>query len=162
MHSLQESSMSWDHLSKRIPAEINFQPEGLSGIELHDYQMHGLRWMLGLHDLGLNGILADDMGVLPQNLLTCTGLQRVRERGGGFGMQCAVSHVAMLHEKEKKEQKQEPYEFSMIVLLELYLSSCNVCGDMLGIPKSLPVLQTIARCSTACATYTDIHTSGCL
>jgi SNF2 family DNA or RNA helicase len=62
---LQESSLSWDHLSERIPATLNVQPKGLNGIEMHDYQMHGLRWMLGLHDLGLNGILADDMGALP-------------------------------------------------------------------------------------------------
>lgn len=32
-------------------------------MHLHDYQMAGLRWLLGLHDKNLNGILADDMGL---------------------------------------------------------------------------------------------------
>lgn len=56
-----------------IPAELPQQPAGLRGLCLHDYQMHGLRWMLGLHDLGLNGILADDMGAPP--LPSCVRLR---------------------------------------------------------------------------------------
>ncbi|KAI8474646.1 MAG: P-loop containing nucleoside triphosphate hydrolase protein [Monoraphidium minutum] len=35
----------------------------LEGGELRDYQMQGLRWMVGLADHGLNGILADEMGL---------------------------------------------------------------------------------------------------
>lgn len=60
--ALQESAASWDTLARQIPAQLESQPEGLQGVHLHDYQMHGLRWLLGLHDLGLHGILADDMG----------------------------------------------------------------------------------------------------
>lgn len=60
--ALQQSAHSWDTLARRIPAKLDVQPEGLAGVHLHEYQMHGLRWLLGLHDLGLHGILADDMG----------------------------------------------------------------------------------------------------
>ncbi|RKP08892.1 SNF2 family N-terminal domain-containing protein [Thamnocephalis sphaerospora] len=31
--------------------------------KLRDYQLEGLRWMVDLHDKGLNGILADEMGL---------------------------------------------------------------------------------------------------
>ena len=30
---------------------------------LREYQLAGLRWLVALHDHGLNGILADDMGL---------------------------------------------------------------------------------------------------
>jgi hypothetical protein len=62
--ALQKSADSWDALARAIPADLDTQPAALQGVHLHSYQMHGLRWLLGLHDLGLNGILADDMGEL--------------------------------------------------------------------------------------------------
>ena len=38
-------------------------PVAPAGGQLRDYQLKGLRWMVGLHDQGLNGILADEMGL---------------------------------------------------------------------------------------------------
>jgi hypothetical protein len=68
--ALQESAASWDTLARQIPAQLESQPAGLEGVHLHDYQMHGLRWLLGLHDLGLHGILADDMGAVSLSGIT--------------------------------------------------------------------------------------------
>ena len=31
--------------------------------EMRDYQLRGVRWMISLHQNGLNGILADQMGL---------------------------------------------------------------------------------------------------
>ncbi|KAK7681130.1 hypothetical protein QCA50_015745 [Cerrena zonata] len=41
------------------------QPKLLSGGTLKDYQLDGLEWLTTLYENGLNGILADDMGVGP-------------------------------------------------------------------------------------------------
>jgi hypothetical protein len=67
--AVQQSADSWDTLARAIPADLDAQPEGLDGVRLHGYQMRGLRWLLGLHDLGLSGILADDMGAPLAELL---------------------------------------------------------------------------------------------
>ena len=50
----------------------------LTGGELRDYQMQGLRWMVGLADAGLNGILADEMvrGCAHRRLACASMLQR--------------------------------------------------------------------------------------
>lgn len=34
----------------------------VQGGQLRDYQVQGLNWMIALHQNGLNGILADEMG----------------------------------------------------------------------------------------------------
>lgn len=59
--SAGESSTAWQALAERVPAAIDVQPSMLQAGQLHDYQMHGLRWLVGLHDRSLNGILADEM-----------------------------------------------------------------------------------------------------
>ena len=61
---MQESTGTWSLLARAIPAQLDEQPAELAEVVLHDYQMDGLRWMLGLHDHSLDGILADEMGVL--------------------------------------------------------------------------------------------------
>ena len=40
-------------------------PPQPAGGELREYQLKGLRWMVGLRRHGLNGILADEVGNLP-------------------------------------------------------------------------------------------------
>ncbi|KAG2497935.1 hypothetical protein HYH03_004197 [Edaphochlamys debaryana] len=60
--SVLESSEGWGALAQRLAADIPTQPPGLVAT-LREYQMHGLRWLVGLHDARLNGILADDMGL---------------------------------------------------------------------------------------------------
>ena len=42
---------------------LTSQPSILKGGSLKDYQMVGLNWLISLHELGINGILADQMGL---------------------------------------------------------------------------------------------------
>jgi hypothetical protein len=37
----------------------------VKGGEMRQYQIQGLNWMVSLHQNGLNGILADEMGYAP-------------------------------------------------------------------------------------------------
>lgn len=52
---------TWGQLAERLTADIEEQPARLTGGQLRDYQLQGLRWMVGLAQAGLNGILADEM-----------------------------------------------------------------------------------------------------
>ena len=69
---------TWGQLAQRLTADIEHQPVLLTGGELRDYQMQGLRWMVGLADAGLNGILADEMvrGCAHRRLACASMLQR--------------------------------------------------------------------------------------
>jgi hypothetical protein len=53
----------------------------LGEYSLRPYQRHGYYWLYFLHRFGLNGILADDMG-LGKSLMTLTILEKTRERPG--------------------------------------------------------------------------------
>lgn len=44
-------------------ARIFKQPQLVTGTKLKDYQLEGVAWMAGLHENGISGILADDMGL---------------------------------------------------------------------------------------------------
>ncbi|KAL4547969.1 hypothetical protein Ndes2526B_g07184 [Nannochloris sp. 'desiccata'] len=62
--ALKQSSENWNSLAAAFNAGgISHQPELLTGGELREYQMRGLRWMVSLRDNGMNGILADEMGL---------------------------------------------------------------------------------------------------
>ncbi|KAK9908903.1 hypothetical protein WJX75_004497 [Coccomyxa subellipsoidea] len=61
--ALKESTSQWNNLANSLRAEIHEQPRMLKGGQLRSYQLEGLRWMVSLHDHGLNGILADEMGL---------------------------------------------------------------------------------------------------
>jgi superfamily II DNA or RNA helicase len=61
--ALKQSSENWNSLAAAFNADISQQPELLTGGELREYQMRGLRWMVSLRDNGMNGILADEMGL---------------------------------------------------------------------------------------------------
>ena len=39
------------------------QPQLITGTKLKGYQLEGVAWMAGLHENGISGILADDMGL---------------------------------------------------------------------------------------------------
>lgn len=57
------------------------QPQLVTGTKLKDYQLEGVAWMAGLHENGISGILADDMGlgkVWPVAKVFPTRLQRYR------------------------------------------------------------------------------------
>eukprot|EP00798_Chlamydomonas_sp_ICE-L_P010150 gene10150-8053_t len=60
---LLESSDIWSQLASKLQADIETQPSLIEEGELREYQMQGLRWLVALHDNGLNGILADEMGL---------------------------------------------------------------------------------------------------
>lgn len=59
--ALKESTSQWNNLANGLRAAIKEQPRMLQGGQLRSYQLEGLRWMVSLHDHGLNGILADEM-----------------------------------------------------------------------------------------------------
>lgn len=44
----------------RPPTRLTVQPKVISGTQMRDYQLEGLNWMIGLHEHGLNGILAGE------------------------------------------------------------------------------------------------------
>lgn len=49
---------AWRVLASSLQADIAEQPAMLRGGQLHGFQMQGLRWMVGLFDAQLNGVLA--------------------------------------------------------------------------------------------------------
>ena len=56
-------SSDWNRLAEGLQTDVREQPAMLRGGQLRDYQLKGLRWLVALHDHGLNGILADEMGL---------------------------------------------------------------------------------------------------
>jgi hypothetical protein len=49
-------------LTSRATIRLLQQPSIVVGGTMRDYQLEGLNWMINLHDNGINGILADEMG----------------------------------------------------------------------------------------------------
>lgn len=43
-------------------AQLTVQPACIKNGSMRDYQLEGLKWMINLHDSGVGGILADEMG----------------------------------------------------------------------------------------------------
>lgn len=58
---------------------LTSQPSLLKGGTLKDYQLVGLNWLISLHELGINGILADQMG-LGKTIQTIAFLAFLREQ----------------------------------------------------------------------------------
>ncbi|KAI8905848.1 SNF2 family N-terminal domain-containing protein, partial [Gorgonomyces haynaldii] len=56
------------------------QPSEITGVQMRDYQIIGMEWMISLYDNGLNGILGDEMG-LGKTLQTIAFLAHLREMG---------------------------------------------------------------------------------
>ena len=48
---------------KKGPERSKYQPKSMTGGILRDYQVEGLKWLVGLWENGLHGILADEMGL---------------------------------------------------------------------------------------------------
>ena len=63
LQALRESNVCWNAMTSAISADVFSQPSLLVKGQLREYQLQGLRWMLGLRDNHLNGILADEMGL---------------------------------------------------------------------------------------------------
>lgn len=49
--------------AEATPPKSSYQPKSLVGGTLRDYQVEGLKWLVGLWENGLHGILADEMGL---------------------------------------------------------------------------------------------------
>ena len=60
-----------EDLAIRQPKEI--------GVEMREYQVRGLRWLVAMHDVGVNAILADEMG-LGKTLQVCAIARRLGHR----------------------------------------------------------------------------------
>ncbi|KAL4430828.1 hypothetical protein ABPG75_006084 [Micractinium tetrahymenae] len=81
--ALEQSHEAWNRLAQAFQADVPHQPQLLTGGELREYQMKGLRWMVGLHQRSLNGILADEMGLgktIQVIALVCHLAGELRER----------------------------------------------------------------------------------
>ncbi|KAF3903399.1 hypothetical protein ABW21_db0202077 [Orbilia brochopaga] len=68
----EESSKKVDYyaVAHRIKETVSEQPSILVGGRLKDYQIKGLQWMVSLFNNNLNGILADEMVIVPLSTLT--------------------------------------------------------------------------------------------
>ncbi|TPX33778.1 hypothetical protein SmJEL517_g03416 [Synchytrium microbalum] len=69
------------------------QPPNIVGGEMKDYQLHGLGFLLWLHDNGLNGILGDEMGLgkTLQTISLFSYLKNVRGVSGPYLVVCPLS-----------------------------------------------------------------------
>lgn len=61
--SIRDTSANWTALAEMIPAVLSELPDLQT--EMLPHQVDGLSWLVGLHDMSFNGILADEMGVPP-------------------------------------------------------------------------------------------------
>ena len=48
--------------SKKTQISFDESPHFVKNGKMRDYQVRGLNWMISLHENGINGILADEMG----------------------------------------------------------------------------------------------------
>eukprot|EP01117_Protostelium_nocturnum_P004545 TRINITY_DN1641_c0_g1_i3.p1 TRINITY_DN1641_c0_g1~~TRINITY_DN1641_c0_g1_i3.p1 ORF type:complete len:1025 (-),score=451.02 TRINITY_DN1641_c0_g1_i3:67-3141(-) len=62
---IQKSNELQRSLSKSAENEsaLKNQPESVKNVEMRDYQLNGLNWIVSLYHLQINGILGDEMGL---------------------------------------------------------------------------------------------------
>ena len=67
---LEFRDLNWAGLMEEEESEedeefvrLNHQPSSLKGGTLKDYQLVGVNWLISLNEIGVNGILADQMGL---------------------------------------------------------------------------------------------------
>lgn len=104
-------------------ARIFRQPRLVTGTKLKDYQLEGVAWMAGLHENGISGILADDMGLGKvrlryQNLPMLTTIQTLQTiafsaylRGRMRNPFLVVSPLSVLHNWQQEYAKFSPQVF---------------------------------------------------
>ncbi|RHY57242.1 hypothetical protein DYB34_001038 [Aphanomyces astaci] len=78
-----------DYLGIAVNSEMPRQPQMLVGGDLKEYQLRGLQWMVSLYDNRLNGILADEMGMIRlgktiQSISLITYVMEVKHNLGPF------------------------------------------------------------------------------
>nr|WP_228717721.1 DEAD/DEAH box helicase [Allosaccharopolyspora coralli] len=79
-----------ERLAESADREPVDQPPELTA-DLRDYQLHGLRWLVRMTDLGLGCCLADDMGLGKTITLVALYLHRRRQAGGPMLVVCPAS-----------------------------------------------------------------------
>ena len=52
--------------SKKSMVQFDESPSYVKNGKMRDYQIRGLNWMISLYENGINGILADEMGMIIQ------------------------------------------------------------------------------------------------
>ena len=52
--------------SKKSMVQFDESPSYVKNGKMRDYQVRGLNWMISLYENGINGILADEMGMIIQ------------------------------------------------------------------------------------------------
>ena len=58
--------------SKKSMVQFDESPSYVKNGKMRDYQIRGLNWMISLYENGINGILADEMGKIIQNVAVLT------------------------------------------------------------------------------------------
>eukprot|EP00884_Botryococcus_braunii_P002023 jgi/Botrbrau1/11821/Bobra.0224s0018.1 len=104
---LKESTSAWDCLAEKLQADISSQPPLLTGGQLSGYQMQGLRWMVGLHQHGMNGILADEMG-LGKTIQVIALLAHLHEKGTENAPYLIITPATLLDNWENELRKWAP------------------------------------------------------
>eukprot|EP00698_Gefionella_okellyi_P011980 TRINITY_DN3200_c0_g1_i1.p1 TRINITY_DN3200_c0_g1~~TRINITY_DN3200_c0_g1_i1.p1 ORF type:complete len:1376 (-),score=314.16 TRINITY_DN3200_c0_g1_i1:537-4664(-) len=82
-----------DAIAVRTP--VTGQPVGITGGTMRDYQLEGLRWLVGQHDRGAGGILADEMG-LGKTLQVTSFLSFLKDERGELGPHLIVAPLSVL------------------------------------------------------------------
>jgi ATP-dependent helicase STH1/SNF2 len=67
--SAEGGKADYYNVAHRIKEEVTKQSSLLTGGQLKEYQIKGLQWMVSLYNNRLNGILADEMVILPSILI---------------------------------------------------------------------------------------------
>ncbi|KAF8820418.1 putative SWI2/SNF2 Brahma-like [Cardiosporidium cionae] len=95
-NSLIRSKERYYHLTHTINEKIVELPKCLKGGNLRSYQLRGLNWLVSLYNNGLNGILADAMG-LGKTVQTVSLLAYLYEFKGVHGPHLIVAPLSTLH-----------------------------------------------------------------
>ena len=95
-HGLIQAKERYFKLAHTVGESVTHQPVCFGmGRKMRNYQMRGLEWMLSLHNNGLNGILADAMG-LGKTVQTLSLLAYLYENKGVSGPHLIIAPLSTL------------------------------------------------------------------
>jgi len=84
-----------DRNHHKPPVEELKQPEALTNVEMREYQLEGLKWLVSMYDHGVPAILADEMG-LGKTLQTIAFLAHLKFERNVHGPHLVVCPLSVL------------------------------------------------------------------